>query len=266
MKQNDFLYMYRGKRVAPLAEEDVELLSPIQLKREGNERALLLLHGFSSSPAVYRRLLPFLNGYDAIVCPTLPGHGESVEAFSKARASDWVQCVETTCRTLVNDYRAVDVMGLSLGGLLACHLSQQFRLHHLYLLAPALSIFVNIPVTLTLAKVLHALGLRHIPNRAGNLLTEGHPELSYRLLPVSQIIEILTLIRTFKFVPPTCPTDVFLGRFDEVVRSDNVAALFDSLPNTRLHWLERSAHVLPLDGDVDEIIRCLQEGAMVDTP
>lgn len=258
MKHDDFLYMHRGKQVGVLAAEDAGLLAPIEIKGEGRERALLLLHGFSSSPAVYRRLLPSLTLYDTVVCPALPGHGDSIAAFSQARASQWIDCVEQTCERLVNTYQSVDVMGLSLGGLLACHLSNRFPLHHLFLLAPALSIYANLPLTLLAARVLYALGLRNIPNKAGNLLTEGHPELSYRLLPVSQIIEILTLIRSFQFKPPTCPTDVFLGRYDEVVRSDDIAALFAHIPNTQIHWLEHSAHVLPLDGDIDQILACVK--------
>ncbi len=259
MKHDDFLYMHRGARVGALAAADAGLLAPIDIKGEGQNRALLLLHGFSSSPAVYRRLLPAFTMYDRVICPALPGHGDSVAAFTQARAADWLDCAERNCEQLVEEYRAVDVMGLSLGGLLACHLSSRFRLNHLFLLAPALSVCVNVPLTLFAARVLHAIGLRNIPNRAGNLLTKGHPELSYRLLPVRQIIEILTLIRAFQFKPPTCPTDVFLGRYDEVVPSSNIAAQFAGLPNAHIHWLEHSAHVLPLDGDIDEIIRCVQD-------
>lgn len=258
---NDFLYMHRGKRVGALTTTDAGLLAPIHITGEGRDRALLLLHGFSSSPAVYRRLLPSLTMYDAIICPALPGHADSIDAFTETRATDWLTCVEQTCEQLVREYRAVDVMGLSLGGLLACHLNDRFHLNHLFLLAPALSIFVNIPLTLLAARIMHTIGIRYIPNRAGNLLTEGHPELSYRLLPVRQIIEILTFIRTFPFKPPTCPTDVFLGRYDEVVRSDDIATLFLDLPSVDIHWLEHSAHVLPLDGDVDEIIRYIQKAA-----
>lgn len=258
MNYDDFCYMHRGTKVGPLTAAEAGLLASIDIKGEGRDRALLLLHGFSSSPAVYRRLLPALTMYDRVVCPALPGHAKSIAAFANARASEWLQCVEGLCEQLTHEYAAVDVMGLSLGGLLACHLSNRFSLNHLFLLAPALSVCVNLPLTLFAARLLHAIGLRHIPNKAGNLLTEGHPELSYRLLPVKQIIEILTLIRTFEFKPPTCPTDVFLGRYDEVVPSNDIAARLIDLPNVHLHWLEHSAHVLPLDGDVDEIIRCVQ--------
>jgi carboxylesterase len=225
----------------------------------GNERALLLLHGFSSSPAVYRRLIPALTpAYDAIVCPALPGHGESIAAFTKVKASDWVTATEQVCEGLMSNFRHVDVLGLSLGGVLACNLSQRFALHHLYLLAPALALQLNVPLALKLASILRCLGCKRMRNRAGNLHSQGYCELAYRQVPITAVVEILTLINTYQFVPPSCPTDVFLGRFDKVVNLNFVETCFAHLPNTTIHWLEHSAHVLPLDGDVDSIVACVQ--------
>ena len=257
MNPNDFRYMRDGKALASLSGSDASVLAPINNRGEGRDRALLLLHGFGSSPAVYRQLLPALTRYDALVCPILPGHGESITAFAKATAKDWLLSAESACEELLKQYDRVDVLGLSLGGLLACHLSQRFALHHLYLLAPALALKLPIPRALWWAKLLHHLGFRYLRNRAGNIYTNQHAELAYRQMPISSVIEILTLIHTCSFKPPACPTDVFLGRFDRVVNSTVVADYFASLPNATIHWLEQSAHVLPLDGDIVDLINCL---------
>ena len=257
MSIDDFRYMWRGKPLQPLLSDQAYLLAPIDLKGKGHDRALLLLHGFSSSPAVYRHLLPKLPSYDAIHCPALPGHGQSIAAFSIAKADEWLSTAERACEALINDYQTVDVMGLSLGGLLACHLSQRFRLNHLYLLAPALKLKLNMTLALKTAQILHWLGFKTLRNRAGNLCSPRYGELAYRQLPITTIIEILTLVQEFQFVPPTCPTDLFLGSFDEVVDSTFVAKAFENVPNCTIHWLKNSAHVLTLDHDLDEIIACL---------
>ena len=257
MNLDDFRYMWRGKVLHTLDNQHANLLNPIDIRGPGDDRALLLLHGFSSSPAVYRHLLPALPTYDAILCPTLPGHGESIAAFTTVKASDWLSTAELACNTLVNHYQNVDVMGLSLGGLLACHLSQRFDLHHLYLLAPALALRLNLTTALTSARVLRWLGFHYLRNRAGNLCSHLYSELAYRQLPLAAIIEILTLVNQFKFVPPRCPTDLFLGCFDEVVDSTLVEKHFMNLTNCTIHWLPKSAHVLPLDSDADTIISCL---------
>ena len=259
MNIDDFRYMWRGKPVKPLLNQQANLLASIDIRSSGNNRALLLLHGFSSSPAVYRQLLPLLPPYDAVICPVLPGHGESISAFTGAKACDWLSTAEDACAKLIKDYHQVDVMGLSLGGLLACHLSQRFTLHHLYLLAPALELQLNIPLALKCAQILNWLGFNSLRNHAGNLCSHLYSELAYRQLPITTIHEILTLINEFQFVPPQCPTDLFLGCFDQVVNSAQVASLFTNAPNCTIHWLSHSAHVLPLDGDIDTIIACFQQ-------
>ena len=257
MSIDDFRYMWRGKPLQSLVNDQAHLLAPIDLRNKGHNRALLLLHGFSSSPAVYRHLLPKLPTYDAIHCPTLPGHGKSIAAFSIAKAQEWLATAELACDALVKDYQNVDVMGLSLGGLLACHLSQRFKLHHLYLLAPALKLKLNMGLSLKAAQLLHWMGFQTLRNRAGNLCSQLYGELAYRQLPITAIIEILTLVNEFQYSPPTCPTDLFLGSCDEVIDSDRVAKVFAPNPNCTIHWLTHSAHVLPLDHDLDEIIDCL---------
>lgn len=258
MNTDDFRYMWRGKQVGLLPQQEAAVLATVDKRGEGKDRALLLLHGFSSSPAVYRRLIPNITNYDAILCPTLPGHGESIAAFAAVKADEWVTAAEQACESLCKNYQRVDVLGLSLGGLLACHLSQRFSLNHVYLLAPAFAVQFNIPWALKLAHVLRFFGLKHLPNRAGNLKDPQASELAYRLLPIVTIIEILTYINSFQFIPPHCPTDVFLGSFDEVVNSQLIEKLFKDLPQANIHWLKESAHVLPLDNDVGKILECLR--------
>lgn len=259
IKADDFQYMCRGQVVAPLMQRDVGVLSAVS--REGTERdsALLLLHGFSSSPAVYRLMMPHLSMYDTVVCPLLPGHGESIQQFAKVTGQDWLQCAEEACHTLVQQYQRVDVLGLSLGGMLACHLSQRFPLHHLYLLAPSLVLKSSVPLLLAAAWLLNLAGVSRITNYGGSLYTSEHAELTYRQVPLKIVIEILRMIQDFQFVPPRCQTDVFLGRHDKVIDTKKVATWFANLPHAQVHWLAHSAHVLPLDGDVEVMLNCIRE-------
>lgn len=254
----DFRFLLKGKQVELLLPAQASMLAPIDIRTQKHGHALLLLHGFSSSPAVFRAMIPELTLYDAVVCPVLPGHSDSITAFSTATAQEWMFAAETACSALLQEYQAVDVLGFSLGGLLACHLSQRFDLNRLYLLAPALLLCNPVPLMLFCVRALHALGFRLLHNRGGNLYTDRYSELAYRQLPMTTIIEILTLINDYKFVPPTCPTELFLGRFDAVVDSPAVAKCFATIPNVAIHWLENSAHVLPLDGDIEAIVACIK--------
>ena len=259
MNTDDFRYMRRGKQLTALNHEESVLLEPINQRGSGKERALLLLHGFSSSPAVYRYLIPQITHYDAIVCPLLPGHGLSIEAFSHSKALDWLSTAIKTYEELIKEYKRVDVLGLSLGGLLACELSQRYTLNHLFLLAPALQLKMHMNVMLMMVQVLRCLGFHHLRNTAGNILTGEHAEITYRKLPIDPVIEMLSYAKHYQWVAPTCPVDLFLGAQDQVVSSEQVEPLFASLPNASIHWLKNSAHLLPLDGDLQEIVACINQ-------
>jgi carboxylesterase len=259
MNNNDFRFMRRGKQLSGLTSTETTLLEPIDKRGTGKERALLLLHGFASTPAVYRCLIPEIKHYDAIICPALKGHAESIEAFSLSKSKDWLATASNTCEVLVNEYKKVDVLGLSLGGLLACELSKQFALNHLFLLAPALKLQMSVHLMLKLTQLLKCMGFYHLRNNAGNLITNEHAELSYRKLPIATIIEMLTLAQNYQWVAPTCPVDLFLGVHDAVVASKEVVQLFSPLPNATIHWLKNSAHILPLDNDFREIVHCINK-------
>jgi carboxylesterase len=241
--------MLRGQHISVLSPQDAALLNPINWRNGNKRNALLLLHGFGSTPAVFRRLLENIQGYDAILAPPLPGHAVSLNEFSAMKSDKILNFVETICADLCQEFEQVDVVGLSYGGVLACHLSSLFPLHHLYLLAPALDIHLAVNTTLKLAKFLHKLGFRYLRNLGGNLRSSVSCEIALRQLPITAVIESLEFIKHFEFKPPTCPTDLFLGRYDEVVSSNCVAARFEPIENTTIHWLENSAHVLPLDED-----------------
>ncbi len=261
MIRDDFRHMYCGRQLDAVSDEMIDLMQPVRITGKGKNRALLMLHGFTSSPAVYRDLIPHIKHYDAIICPVLPGHADSIARFSKITASDWLTAANAACEEVMREYKRVDVLGLSLGGLLACALSQHHQFNHMYLLAPALRLRLHMTTSLKLAKTLHFLGFRQIRNAAGNIVNPEHTEISYRRLPIETVIEILSFINDFHYMPPSCPVDVFLGCHDIVVNSQRVGALFARKDHTTIHWLKNSAHVLPLDNDIQEIIDCMNKNA-----
>jgi carboxylesterase len=254
INEHDFYYMWRGIKKKALEKNEAKCLASIHISNQNHRHALLLIHGFASSPAVYRYMLPHLTGYDAIVCPALPGHASSLNEFSKAQATDWMQAVESAYDELLPAYEKIDVLGLSLGGLLACHLAKTRRIHRLFLLAPALFLQINIQRVLFYAKVLRFFGINRIPNQGGNIRSHEHSELTYRQLAVSTITELLNMIKTFSYTPPGCPVDVFLGQYDNVVDVSQIEKALEKYPATTVHWLKHSAHVLPLDADMMAIV------------
>ena len=90
MKLDDFAIMLNGRIIDNISKEDAISMSAIdQELSPRTDHALLMLHGFASSPQVFRALLPQIQGYDKIVCPVLPGHAESLKVLGQARAQQW---------------------------------------------------------------------------------------------------------------------------------------------------------------------------------
>lgn len=250
----DFGYMWCGKEKRALTTDETNLLREVDIRKRPEGRAMLLLHGFTSSPAVYREIIPRFTMYDALYCPVLPGHAESVEAFSAATAQQWLECANQAYVNLAKDYAKVDVLGLSLGGFLALKVAEKYPVNHLFVLAPALKLQRWSAGLLVLAKILNALGIKKLANVGGDLHSKEFQEITYRVMPLPVAIQLLSLIVNNQFVLPNCPTDLLLGKYDQVVDSNAVAKLFIDSKLTTTHWLTNSAHVLPLDGDIQKII------------
>ena len=260
INENDFHFVRGGVRQGHLLPSQHGLVMPIEQHRgTKKDRVILMLHGFSATPAVFRVIIPGLTNYDALFCPRLAGHGTNLEDFARVKAKDWLTALERTCEQLIHDYAQVDVMGLSMGGLLACYLEQKYPLHHLYLLAPALYLKPKLDRLMHFIPWAKYLGMTSVQNRGGNLCTKHHSELTYRRTPLAAVMELYQLMQRFQLLPMKCPTDLFLGRHDRVVDNRRINEALVQQPEVRVHWLEHSAHVLPLDNDLGEILACVNE-------
>jgi esterase/lipase len=99
---------------------------PLEFK-SGNRRAILYIHGLTSSPALFGDIAEGLNedGYDVFV-PLLPGHGSDPENLSRANFSQIYWFIEQYYLTKRLDYEDFHIVGSSLGALIALRLAESF--------------------------------------------------------------------------------------------------------------------------------------------
>ena len=260
MNTNDFRCMRHGVVMQTLTTDDMHNMQPYIYQNTKHNKAILLLHGFGSSPAVFRQLIPTLKLlYDKIVIPLLPGHGSNLSDFATSTATQWQLETEQHCADLCQEFSNVDLMGLSLGGVLALNLSMKYAINHLYLLAPALNLQINLQYMLILAKFLKFFGFQYINNNAGTISKLDSYEIAYYKLPLTTIIEIFTFLKQLQYLIPNCPIELFLGKHDLVINNKKILDRFHSFNNVNLHWLLHSEHILPLDNDLQLIITALQQ-------
>ena len=111
------------------------------------KKAILLLHGFATDKTDFNPLIPFLKKiYDYIEMNNLPGHG--ILHLKGFTARKTISAVEKQMNNLEKEYDLIDVIGFSMGGVLATHLASHHKVHRLVLLAPAnLYINANYPIS-----------------------------------------------------------------------------------------------------------------------
>lgn len=109
----------------------------IDLRTEGATRAVLLLHGFLGSPADFGDLPAALHaeGWD-VVAPLLPGHGTTPRELAESSMEERLTAALAAYDALAADHDRVDVLGFSMGGLLAAQVAGQRDAASLVLVNP----------------------------------------------------------------------------------------------------------------------------------
>jgi len=107
---------------------------------EGDERGVLLFHGWTGYPAEMKFLAEKLHkaGFTVLV-PRLPGHGTCGDDFAHSGARDWCRRAVDAYADLQGMCELVYVAGLSMGGLLTLYLSSFFTPERIALAAPAVT-------------------------------------------------------------------------------------------------------------------------------
>ncbi len=105
---------------------------------------ILCVHGFTSSPSVFKTIEKHLVDKGFLVSvPLLPGHGTSLKDLHLVTAKQWIRCVGAAYDDLAGRSSQVIVIGQSLGGLLVTCLAAERpkKLAGVAVLAMPLSLF-----------------------------------------------------------------------------------------------------------------------------
>lgn len=222
----------------------------------------LVLHGFTGSPHSMRGLAGALAGIGlAVELPLLPGHGTCLADMVPTRWEDWAGAAEAAYTDLAARCARVMVVGLSMGGTLACWLAGR---HAEIAGVVAVNPFIEpVPATvLDLLRGLLAAGVEVAPSFGVTIADPEVKEVAYAGAPIASALSLFEATSTL--VPDLgriiCPVLLLQSRHDQVVlpRSGDLLVGASGGPVERV-WLERSYHVATLDYDKAQV-----EAATVD--
>jgi carboxylesterase len=218
----------------------------------GGANGVLVLHGFTGNPQSMRPLAAALAAAGFTVeLPLLPGHGTAVEDMVPTRWEDWSGAAERQFQALAARCDRVAVVGLSMGGALACWLAERhphvagIALVNPMVHAPDAEFRAGIQAVLDAGtEVFDAIG--------SDIKKEGPVEAAYPGTPLAAVLSLFEGVDEVegRLGDISCPTLLLSSREDHVVDPVSGDVLVSSVagPVERV-FLEDSYHVATLDND-----------------
>ena len=215
-----------------------------------------MLHGFTGTPNSLRPLAEaFANDGFSVDLPLLPGHGTTVADLAACQFSDWTDAAEAAYSELAARCDHTVVVGLSMGGTLACWLGERHRaIAGIVLINP----LAEPPVAEFIATMRAALeaGVTEVPSIGSDIAkpsVEGGGYASTPIAPLLSLFEGVALVAE-RLDEVVSPVLLLSSRTDHVVpvASGDLLERSVSGPVERV-FLEHSFHVATLDNDAPEI-------------
>lgn len=227
----------------------------------GGERGVLLVHGFTGSPSEMRLLGNYLNdlGY-TVLAPRLPGHGSSPEEMAKTSWPLWYSAVEDAYILLSGLCTEIDVVGLSMGGLLSLKLSLEYPVNRVASLSAPIYIADKRLPMLPLYRLIRSYASKR---RRRFYDVDEIYSVCYDRTPLKCLQSLIELIKHVDQILPTVskPTLIVQSRNDHTVRPKSARYIYDRVSSIQkqLIWLEESGHIVTLDLERDQVFEVVAD-------
>lgn len=223
----------------------------------GGPAGALVLHGLTGTPASVRGVAEALAGAGfSVDAPLLPGHGASADDLLASRWDHWAAAAEHAFAGLAARCSRVVVVGLSLGGTLACWLAARRRAEVAGVVCVNPMIEPPAPSFFDILEGLLAEGVEVMPAIGGDVARPAERDAGPGGTPVAATLSLLRAVADLepRLGDIRAPLLLFTSRQDHVVppSSSDVLAARVAGPVERVA-LERSFHVATLDWDAELI-------------
>ena len=208
-----------------------------------------IIHGFTNTTYEVKELAIHLSqqGFHARA-DNLPGHGTTVEDCNRHKHTDWIEAVEQGVAEMISQCDNVNVIGISMGSVLALHISSIFNLNAAVFASPTLNYNNNFSVHV-LAPLLHRLfPFRDKRKTFSRGIRSNLKFFGYDVWPNSAVNEMRKLTNRVKKILPQvkCPAMVMHSRNDLLSPQSNFSLVYDSIQSNQKEKLilEKAGHNL----------------------
>lgn len=238
-----------------------ELMSPLCADKvfEGNRgEAVLLIHGYTGSPANMLPVARIINAAGYTVCvPRLRGHGTSIEDMQKATWRDWTGDLEAYARELKKQYSHLYIAGLSMGGALTLYLASLGLADKAVTMAAAIKLRHgrSAPFSKVLWPFVPVIGGDGPRRPRENFLNDY--DIGYVGNPTRKVGDLLHVIKLAiaSLADIKCPILIFSPQLDRTVDPMSANIIYDGVSSAQKEIvpLQRSTHVCTLDVQYEEM-------------
>ena len=225
--------------------------SPAPFLLDGGHVGILLIHGFSGSPAEVRPLGRYLHARGMTVsAPLLPGHGTAPHDLDACTWGDWTDAGREAHEVLRRRCETVFLGGFSLGAAIAAHLAADDSavagfLAYAPAILPSSWAEAVIPVARLVGRQF-PVPVQDVRDPAAKDRLWSYP--TYSLRAAREFVRLVVATRPI-LARVSCPLLVFRSLRDRTVPPESGHFLMEGVASRdkQLITLERSGHVMLVD-------------------
>lgn len=240
-----------------------QLLSPLAASFDFPERehGILMLHGFTGSPAHMRKLGEEMHGRGfAVRGILLPGHGTRPEDMRAVSWQDWLQEARLAAREMAPQYRYFTVAGLSMGGVLSLILAQEMDVTACVSIAAPMDTRNRFRrLALPCSLVYPMVHKKNDPTRAA---LDSAYDVGYDAFPTKSTHDLNVLMdqarRHLSLIH--CPILAVQSHGDQTVSADSLDTILQGVSSkirARV-WLDTAPHVCTISSEYMKIVQAME--------
>ncbi len=232
----------------------MKIVPPKPFFYKSGERAVLLLHSFTSSTKDMEKLGKYLqkNNYSCYA-PLYSGHGLAAEELLIYRPSDCWQDVLKGYQLLKDEgFEKIAVIGLSLGGVFALKVGQELEINGV----ATMSVPIHREATFLQKRVFHyAKGYKQLEGKKKEQINVEMKRLQN--MSIESLVEFQQLIDITmdKLALLTSPIRILYGELDEPLYKRSGEVIFHNVATKQkaMKGYPNSKHLMTLGADIKEV-------------
>ncbi|UOQ94837.1 alpha/beta hydrolase [Halobacillus shinanisalinarum] len=232
----------------------MKIVPPKSFYYKGGEKAVLLLHSFTSNTSDMKKLGRYLqeNKYSCHA-PLYRGHGLTAEELITYGPSDWWKDVLNGYQLLKDEgFKKIAVIGLSLGGVFALKVGQELNVNGVV----TMSVPTHREVAVLQERVFHyAKRYKQIEGKNGEQINLEMTQIQN--MSVASLVEFQQLIDATiaKLARITSPISIFYGELDELLYKESANFVYRSVTSSQksIKGYPNSTHLMTIGSDIEEV-------------